>query len=114
MQLSKLDIGQDMLVNIFALVGIFMGSLMTMNGQGSTLHLIWKPELSLLHEDEVDALPSCKVSCFSQSAFLPQGQGSLGMPAWQFHLAMGCLHPELLRQKEIPMLSIAHQSPILI
>lgn len=40
MQLSKLDIGQDMLVNIFALVGIFMGSLMTMNGQGSILHLI--------------------------------------------------------------------------
>lgn len=40
MQLSKLDIGQNVLVNIFTLVGVFMGSLMTMNGQGSVLHLI--------------------------------------------------------------------------
>lgn len=40
MQLSKLDIGQDMLVNIFTLAGIAMGSLMAMNGQGSILHLI--------------------------------------------------------------------------
>lgn len=112
MQLSELDIGQDMLVNISALGGIFMGSLMTMNGQGSILHLIWKPEPSLLHEDEVNALPSFKISCFSQFAFLPQGQGSLGTPPWQFHLAMGFLHPELLSQKEIPILSIAHQSPI--
>lgn len=112
MQLSELDIGQDMLVNIFTLVGIFMGSLMTMNGQGSILHLIWKPELSLLHEDEGNALPSFTVSCFSQSAFLPQGQGSLGTPAWPFHLAMGFPHPELLSQKEIPILSIAQQGPI--
>lgn len=112
MQLSELDIGQDMLVNIFALVGIFMGSLMTMNGQGSILHLIWKPELSLLHEDEVNALPSCRMSCFTQSAVLPQGQGSLGTPAWQFHMAGGFIHPELLGQKEIPILSIAHQSPV--
>jgi len=40
MQLSELDIGQDMLVNIFTLAGIAVGSLMTMNGQGSVLHLI--------------------------------------------------------------------------
>lgn len=40
MQLSKLDIGQDMLVNIFTLAGIAVGLLMTMNGQGSVLHLI--------------------------------------------------------------------------
>lgn len=40
MQLSELDIGQDMLVNIFTLARIVMGSLMTMNGQGSILHLI--------------------------------------------------------------------------
>lgn len=112
MQLSKLDIGQDMLANIFALVGIFMGSLMTMNGQGSILHLIWKPELSLLHEDEGNALPSFKRSSFSQSSFLPQSQGSLGTPAWQSHLATGFLHPELLSHKEIPILSIAHPSPI--
>lgn len=40
MQLSKLDVGQDMLVNIFTLARIVMGSLMTMNGQSSILHLI--------------------------------------------------------------------------
>jgi len=40
MQLSELDIGQDMLVNISTLATIVMGSLMTMNGQGSILHLI--------------------------------------------------------------------------
>lgn len=40
MQLSELDIGQDMLVNIFTLARIVVGSLMMMNGQGSLLHLI--------------------------------------------------------------------------
>lgn len=40
MQLSELDVGQDMLVNIFTLARIVMGSLMTMNGQSSTLRLI--------------------------------------------------------------------------